>query len=132
MRVVYRIVLTNKNKRAARIAIQRAVVRAVADEATILINTAREDMKAGKTGRKHPRLPNRSSAPGESPATQSGAYAASIRAKLRNEGMEAEVGPDIYYAKYLEAKNRPTMRIALQKRRNPFIERIKRTVRENI
>jgi phage gpG-like protein len=53
-----------------------------------------------KTGIKYPNLPNRSSAPYEPPAKQSGNLHSKIDVKLHNNGVM--VGSDVKYLKYLE------------------------------
>lgn len=54
-----------------------------------------------KTGRKYSGLPNRSSAPGEAPANQSGRLVRSGYHKVRGWD-QLEVGERIHYAAYLE------------------------------
>lgn len=54
-----------------------------------------------KTGRKYPSLPNRSSAPGESPANQSGKLMESVKYKVSSWNL-LRVGDTVKYGKFLE------------------------------
>ena len=92
--------------------------------ATVTAEMKTSVLARSKTGKKWPSLPNRSSAAGESPATQSGKLASSIRAILSPDKTEAFVGvpnsANVNYAKWLEYGTRriaprPFVFVALQK-----------------
>jgi len=78
-----------------------AVIRNI--KFTIGNNIRKEYENSGeysKSGIKYPNLPNRSSAPYEPPAKQSGNLHSKIDVKLYNGGVK--VGSDVSYLKYLE------------------------------
>lgn len=82
---------------------QKAVTDAVFVGANLIRGTAIENIKHGeKSGEKYPRLPNRSSAPGEAPATQSGYLADNIYVIQKDGGLTAEVRCKADYAFWLE------------------------------
>lgn len=92
------------------------LVEKVADR--IIIDTI-DSFKARKTGRLYSTLPNRSSAPGETPAFQTGNLAQSITktSRLTQFGAEAEIKVTADYAKYLVSNNRPILSPAGRKHR---------------
>lgn len=57
-------------------------------------------LAASKSGIHHPGLPNRSSAPGEFPANQSGDLRGSIDSRV-NGINSVTIGSNVYYSKYL-------------------------------
>ena len=83
----------------------QAVIRNI--KYTIGNNIRKEYENSGeytKSGIKYPNLPNRSSAPYESPSKQSGNLHSKIDVELYNGGVM--VGSDVKYLKYLELGTR--------------------------
>lgn len=83
--------------------------------------------------KKTPRRSHRASAPGESPATDTGRLVQSITANI--DGKTAEVVADVQYAAYLEfgtqhMEPRPFMVPALEKERPKFEARLNKIVDE--
>lgn len=105
---------------------RKALSNALADIGDMVVTEAeRLIMSPPKTGRKYPELPNRSSAPGEAPANQSGKLAGSGGYKVRNH-LEMTVGEEVEYAKYLEdgtkkMKKRPHLITAIQNKRQDSV-----------
>ena len=64
---------------------------------------ADRDAQKPKTGKQYPGLPNRSSAPGESPAKQSGKLLDSIETVYSVDGLSQTTGPKVDYAVYLNS-----------------------------
>lgn len=65
----------------------------------------------GRSGRKYPNLPHRSSAPGEPPKLQSGALAGSLT-EPRVQGLSGYFGPTANHAKYVSDFGSPGGKIA--------------------
>jgi HK97 gp10 family phage protein len=91
-------------------------------------NSAKDSLLEGKSGVQYPRLPNRSSAPGEAPANQFGGLSAGIVGKMISP-LRARVSSGAFYAGYLEYGTskmgaRPHMEPALRKTEPEFISRI--------
>jgi len=110
----------------------------VASAATLEAEMKTNILARQKTGIKWPSLPNRSSAAGESPATQSGKLARSIKAVLSADKTEAFVGihntAQVPYAVWLEygtrgIEPRPFVWPALQKHKNKIIEDYKKALK---
>lgn len=83
-----------------------------------------------KTGRKYPSLPNRSSAPGEAPARQSGRLVAGIDIRTEPADLKAVVNAGTAYAAALEFGTekiapRPFMRPALAKMKDDIEREIR-------
>jgi HK97 gp10 family phage protein len=90
-----------------------------------------------KTGRKYPGLPNRSSAPGESPARQSGRLIAGIDIRPEPAALRAVVNASTAYAAALEFGTqkmapRPFMRPALAAKKAEIEREISARVAEAI
>lgn len=92
----------------------RLVVRLHAD---LMREMIRASMKEPKTGRWYGM--HQASAPGEAPAIKSGALYDSIRIKISNRGMSAEIGTNLPYGDYLE---RGTAHMLARPFLNPAIE----------
>lgn len=87
-----------------------------------------------KTGRKYPGLPNRSSAPGESPASQLGRLVASIETRPDPANVRAVVNAGTAYARILEMGTgrmapRPFLRPALALKREEIEAEINARIR---
>lgn len=84
-------------------------------------------MKSSKSGRHHLGLPNRSSAPGEAPAVQSGALARSIKVTTdRASGVQFRVGTPLWYGNHLMTdRNRPALLPALRKEFPSYLEEVR-------
>ena len=116
--------------------IQQGIKNLVGRYAIKLEQEAIKDAVSIKSGVKYSNLPNQSSAPGETPAEQSGQLLQSIVAKFANEGLQVAVGPTVDYAVYLhEGKKeqpdtkRPIMEPALERLTMPFMEDIMTMIR---
>ena len=104
----------------------------VKQQAYFLRDTARKMMEGGRSGIHHSHLPNRSSARGESPRTQSGVMAKSIRL-YSNGSRYYTVGSPLWYAKFLQEKReRPLMEPALEKIRPDFYKAIRDMVERSV
>lgn len=93
---------------------------------------AKESLLWPKSGIHHPRMPNRSSAPGQAPAYQFGPLSAGITSKMVS-ALRGSATSGAYYAGYLENGTsrmaaRPHMRPALERTAPEFIERIVRMI----
>jgi hypothetical protein len=88
-----------------------AALQLVKKVANGLITDTIDSFRATKSGNVYSSLPNRSSAPGETPAFQSGELARSITMTSMPTplGAEAEVRVTAEYAKYLVANKRPIL-----------------------
>lgn len=73
----------------------------IAHAAKRLHEEADREASLPKSGIHHPGQPNRSSAPGEAPAKQTGNLLASITDQFARDGLEVTVGPTVDYAVYL-------------------------------
>jgi hypothetical protein len=116
----------------ARRKVLEAVKPVTEKHANLIVESARASMAEGKSGIHHRGLPNRSSAPGEAPANQSGALSASLTAKAedRANGARYRVGTGLWYGNYLMmSRNRPMLLPALQKQVDPFVEDLKEAIK---
>lgn len=115
-----------------------AAVRAVVQATALKVEgTAKERIQRGpKTGRVYPRgkgRVHRASAPGESPATDTGTLASRIYSELRASGHEATVYGAVSYAGYLEFGTsrmapRPYLAPALETHAEEFVRDIEDAV----
>lgn len=78
--------------------------RAVRDVLRGIDAGVQQKLTGTRSGRQYPGLPNRSSAPGEPPATQTGRLKTSRTIRLR--GLRGEIIFDAGYAGYLESGTR--------------------------
>lgn len=88
--------------------------------------TTRTLMRAPKSGIHHPGLPNRSSAKGEAPATQSGKLERSFRIQaFGKDRLKRRIGTSLWYGNYLMTKKeRPALAPALRKEFPAYIREI--------
>lgn len=102
-----------------------SLVKSTAEE---IVRDTIDSFKAIKTGRQYSTLINISSAPGETPAFQSGDLARSITTTFHSTpfGAEAEIRVNAEYAKYLVANGRPILSPAVNKQRFTFRDKILR------
>lgn len=79
----------------------QSIEKAVMETAFALETDIKTSMTGGKSGRRYPDQPARSSAPGEAPAVQTGVYINSIQT-TQIDKRSAEVGTNSEIAPYLE------------------------------
>lgn len=92
----------------------------------------RRMMDEPKSGIQYPRLPRRSSAPGEAPASQSGRLQRSIRIWSNGSGWFT-VGTPLWYGRFLMSKrNRPALQPALEKIEPLYVKAIREMIERSI
>ena len=110
---------------------------ALHDAGAIVGNTVETLLTTGvRTGRKYPNLPNRSSAPGQPPRSQSGRLVRSYNYKV-SSWHQMTVGERATYAGFLEwgtrkMKPRPHMLVAANQSAGQIIEMLYRRANEQI
>jgi hypothetical protein len=90
-----------ENMEETRLRIVNGLREIIIEGAKLAEERAREDALSPKTGIYHLDLPNRSSAPGEVPAFQSGTLLESFQKRFSPSGLSVTVGPTVDYAFYL-------------------------------
>ena len=116
--------------------LKTASIALVNKTAATIIDETIQSMRARKSGVKYRSqyMPNRSSAPGETPAYQTGALARSINKKLTISpiGVMAVISVGAEYAPYLVNLGRPILTPAAKKQKMPFLLNAKRIIQETI
>jgi len=101
------------------------------------INSMRRSTPSGRTykikGKRKKAREHRASAPGQPPAVDTGRLWSSITADFRDDGLTGEVGPTVFYGKYLELGTsrmapRPFMEPALEQNEPGFIRAVREAV----
>lgn len=88
------------------------------------VQATRDEMQKSKSGRKYPRLPHRSSAPGESLRSQSGAGSASFSAVQVGRSMFA-VRSSLWYIRFnMEKRDRPTSKLGVKRVKPAYMRAI--------
>lgn len=116
--------------------VEQEVKKAVQTSALLVEGTAKKSIQRGpKTGETYGN--HIASAPGEAPATDTGTLASSVQHWIKDEGMTAEVGSYLEYAKFLEfgtvnMEPRPFLFPALESNRRAIEKMLNKAVTEGV
>jgi len=101
------------------------------------INSMRRSTPSGRLykikGKRSKARDHRASAPGQPPAVDTGRLWSSIGVDVRNDGLAADIGPTVFYGKYLELGTkkmapRPFMEPAMEANEGPFLRAIQAAI----
>ncbi len=133
--------LTRKLRRlpeAQRAPVKRAVTLSCVDVHRAAVSSIQRGSKTGAVRMRYlggAKVKHQASAPGEAPATDTGALAASVHWALWASGLGGSVGTNLEYGKHLEhgtsrIEPRPWLFPAAERNRRKIVERLKTAVRE--